>query len=136
MTPDHPLPTLSKKLGFRPGHTVVLLQSPPEIVQELAAEIVQVRLVTTLEPEADIIHLFSDRKDDVAAQFPVLAREVPKHGAIWISWPKRSSNVQTDLTEDIVREIGLAAGMVDVKVCSVNDTWSGLKFVYRLQDRV
>lgn len=130
-----PIP-LAKKLGFKPGNTVVMLNAPSSVIFELSAQISQARIVTELTPDADMIHFFTDKRDDLATAFTDLAREIPKSGAIWISWPKRSSGVMTDLTEDVVREIGLENGMVDVKVCSVDDTWSGLKFVYRLQDRV
>lgn len=71
----------------------------------------------------------------IAARFPGLARALASHGALWISWPKGSSGVATDLNENVVREIGLAAGLVDVKVCAVDEVWSGLKFVRRMKDR-
>jgi len=135
MTSGYIETTLPKKLGIRPGHTVVLLNVPPTVLTELGTHLTQARLVTSMTDDPDIIHLFVDRKTDLEKQFPLLKKLLPHHAAIWISWPKRGSNMQTDLTEDIIREIGLACGLVDVKVCSVDDTWSGLKFVYRLKDR-
>ena len=88
-----------------------------------------------LEPDADIIHVFTTRKSDLEASFPHLKQILGRQHALWISWPKRASGMETDLTEDVVRTTGLLGGLVDVKVCAIDDTWSGLKFVYRLADR-
>lgn len=79
--------------------------------------------------------LFAESKSELAKQFRPLAKLLSPAGMLWVSWPKKSSGVKTDLDENVVREIGLAHGLVDVKVCAVTDIWSGLKFVRRVKDR-
>jgi hypothetical protein len=83
----------------------------------------------------DFIHCFATARRTLAARFPLLERALAPAGMLWVSWPKGTSQVATDLTANIVREIGLAHGLVDVKVCAMDATWSGLKFVRRLKDR-
>jgi len=126
---------LPKKLGIKPGHTVVVLQAPDGYVATLGAQLQQVRLVQNEEPDADIIHFFTASRAELEQKFPDLMTLLPRHGAIWISWPKKSSGAMTDLTETVVRETGLKAGLVDVKIAAIDELWSGLKFVYRLRDR-
>ena len=82
-----------------------------------------------------MIHCFATARRTLAARFPLLERALAPAGTLWVSWPKGTSQVATDLTENVVREIGLANGLVDVKVCAVDATWSGLKFVRRVKDR-
>ena len=83
----------------------------------------------------DFALLFVRAQSELRKRFPQLRDRLESNGTLWVSWPKKTSGVETDLSENIVREIGLAAGLVDVKVCAVDDTWSGLKFVWRLRDR-
>ena len=83
----------------------------------------------------DFIHCFATARRALAARFPRLERALAPAGILWVSWPKRTSHVATNITETAVREIGLANGLVDVKVCAVDATWSGLKFVRRMKDR-
>lgn len=78
---------------------------------------------------------FATRRAELARRFTAMARAIAPDGGLWIAWPKRTSGVATDLTENVAREIGLDAGLVDNKVCAIDDTWSGLRFVYRLGDR-
>jgi hypothetical protein len=92
-------------------------------------------VVNTLAGPLDFIHFFTTRQEILAAHFPHLKQALTPAGMLWISWPKRSSKVETDLTEDIIRVIGLDNGLVDVKVAAIDEVWSGLKFVYRLKDR-
>lgn len=134
MPARHPIP-LPKKLGIKPGHTVCLLNPPDGYMELLAAQIQQVRLVHGLEENADIIHVFTTRKADLESSFPHLKKMLGKPHALWVSWPKRSSMIQSDLNENIIRDIGVRNGLVDVKACPIDDDWSGLKFVYRLRDR-
>jgi len=95
-----------------------------------------VKLMTeNLAKPLDLIVLFADSQHAVKTQFSKLARKLVSNGMLWIAWRKKASGVETDLSEGDVRRIGLDAGLVDVKICAVNDTWSGLKFVYRLKDR-
>jgi hypothetical protein len=87
------------------------------------------------EGDLDFLQVFTVSQHEIHTEFPILAGQIKPSGALWVSWPKRSSNVATDLDENIIRDIGLANGLVDVKVIAVDEMWSGLKFVYRLKDR-
>jgi hypothetical protein len=127
---------LAKKLGIKPGHRVSFPGAPAEFGAALGELPEDVRVVEDGAGESlDVAVFFTKQAEELRAAFPRLGPAVAPAGALWISWPKRPSGVPTDLTEDRVREIGLAFGMVDVKVCAIDDTWSGLKFVYRLRDR-
>lgn len=127
---------LAKKLGFKEGFRTGLVNPPKGIQKELIPlpDNVSVNLSTLIKP-LDLIILFTDSQKTLKAEFPRLARKLVQNGMIWIAWPKKASGIATDLSDNTVREIGLAAGLVDVKVCAINDVWSGLKFVYRLKDR-
>ena len=127
---------LAQKLGFKEGFRAGLVNPPKDFAKELGALPAKVEiLVENLRKPLDLVVLFTDSQRNLKREFPRLARKLGSNGMLWISWPKRSSGVATDLSENIIREIGLDAGLVDVKVCAVNDIWSGLKFVYRLKDR-
>ena len=130
-----PTRTAAEKLGVRPGMRVVTLNAPPDYEGILGLPQGSILLESRLEAPAGFIHDFATRGRELERDFPVLKGMLQKDGALWISWPKRSSKVETDLTDGVVRELGLAGGLVDVKVCSVSEVWSGLKFVYRLKDR-
>jgi hypothetical protein len=126
---------LIKKLGIKPGLTVAFVNPPADFVRglELPAEI------TLCSPRSsaqlDFVLLFVKSKHELATKFPVSARRLKPDGMLWVSWPKKASGWQSDLTENVVRDLGLSEGLVDVKVCAVDDVWSGLKFVFRLRDR-
>jgi hypothetical protein len=126
---------LSAKLGIKSGTTIVLLGAPRGYRATLKPP-GRVAVRTRAGRDAPFIHLFTTRRTDLERHFPRLARALAPAGALWISWPRGSSGMATDLTENVIRDVGLAAGLVDVKVCAVDDTWSGLKFVRRLKDRV
>jgi hypothetical protein len=89
-----------------------------------------------LSASSGFIHRFARRRNELATDFPRLAQALADEGTLWISWPKQGSGVDTDLDENVIRQIGLAQGLVDVKVCAVDEVWSGLKFVRRLGNRV
>jgi len=126
---------LPQKLGIKPGARVALLRAPAGFaVSETPADAVVVSSMRGNTP-FDVILFFTDSRALLEAQFAALAERLTPAGGLWISWPKRASGMPTDLTEDVVREIGLANGLVDNKVCAVDDTWSGLRFVRRLKDR-
>lgn len=129
---DTPLP---KKLGIKGGARVRLLNLPQDVRTELNASLAQCDILADGESQADFMMLFTDSKRELSAKFTKTAQQLAPAGMLWISWPKKSSGVTTDLTEDVVRMVGLAAGLVDVKVCAVTEVWSGLKFVRRLKDR-
>lgn len=127
---------LVQKLGVKEGHRVALLGAPATLPAGLAALPAGVKARTKLgADDSDVIVLFADARADLVRRFSEAARRLAPDGGLWVAWPKRASGVVTDLTEDVVREIALAAGLVDNKVCAIDQTWSGLRCVYRLADR-
>lgn len=123
------------KLGIKKGMRVAALCSPVAY-QELVGELPEgAKVVTWLRGESDFIHFFAKSESELNRTFPKLTQGLGENGMLWVSWPKRASKMASDLDENVVREIGLKAGLVDVKVCAVNEVWSGLKFVYRVKDR-
>ena len=126
---------LPKKLGIRPGFRVHLQDAPTEVRTELNAELATCEIASDGKLALDFAMLFTKSKAALTKDFRRLAKQLAPAGMLWISWPKKSSGVATDVDENIVREIGLAAGLVDVKVCAITEVWSGLKFVRRVKDR-
>ena len=127
--------SLAEKLGIREGFRIAIL-NPPGSYRAALGEL-PTGVTVTDKPEAgmDLIQCFVRSKHEAAGAMPALKNSVLPHGSLWVSWPKGSSGVKTDLNENVIREIGLKSGLVDIKVCAVDETWSGLKFVYRLKDR-
>jgi hypothetical protein len=126
---------LPKKLGIKPGHNVALLNAP-ETFRDLLDDVPEgVRFVSRIESGHDIIHFFTKSRRELEKELPRMGKKIVQDGVIWISWPKKASGVATDITEDIIRDTALALGLVDVKVCAVDDTWSGLKLVIRVENR-
>ena len=127
---------LIRKIGIKTGHRIYLHAHAESFFRDLGelpeAVVVQHRLAA----DTDVIVCFVERVAELDKQFSPLAGKLAQDGMLWIAWPKRASGRPTDLTEDVVRGIGLDAGLVDVKVCAIDEVWSGLKFVIRLQDRV
>ena len=125
---------LPQKLGLKSGMRVLALDAPANLDALLAG--VPRDLVRLQRTESfDCALAFATNERVLAEMFGKLASKMVDRGRIWIGWPKKTSGVITDLTEEVVRRVGLAAGLVDVKVCAIDATWSGLKFVRRLQDR-
>lgn len=126
---------LMKKLGIKPGFKTLFL-NPPENYDEILGPLPEnaIRL-KYLRGGMDFIQFFTREQTDLEEQFPQLKGALAPNGMLWISWPKKSSKIESDLNENLIREIGLQNGLVDVKVCAVDKNWSGLKFVYRLKDR-
>ncbi|HEY2805372.1 MAG TPA: DUF3052 domain-containing protein [Gemmatimonadales bacterium] len=125
---------LVDKLGLKPGMKVHFCEAPRDYFKTLGRTPTIV-LMTRLKGTLDFIQYFVTARRDLEARFPALEQALATDGMLWISWPKKASGVDTDLSEDLIREAGLASGLVDVKVCAVDDIWSGLKFVRRLADR-
>jgi hypothetical protein len=125
---------LAKKLGIKDGLRVMFVDAPGEVTAELKPALKNCA-VADGKTELDFAMVFTKSSAALLKQFKSIAKKLAPAGMLWISWPKRSSGVATDLNENVVREIGLAAGLVDVKVCAVTEIWSGLKFVRRLKDR-
>ena len=126
---------LVAKLGIKPGTKVVVLSAPSGYAATLGKLPPGVKLSRTARGRQSFIHLFTRSFADLAKRLPTLNRGLVDDGMIWVSWPKKASGVPTDITEDSVREAALPLGLVDVKVCAVDDTWSGLKLVRRLANR-
>lgn len=126
---------LLKKLGIRQGMLLYVLHAPEQYWQELSPLPDDVTILKTLRTDLDFIHLFVADQKTLFKELPRAKKHLATGGMLWISWPKKSSKKPTDLDEKIIRESGLNIGLVDVKVCAVDDVWSGLKFVFRLRDR-
>lgn len=126
---------LARKLGIKDDFRVALLCVPNEVRSELQDALAKCRIVRPTRGPLDFIFLFAKSVAELERQVMPAAKALAPAGMLWISWPKKSSGVATNLTETIVREGGLAAGLVDVKVCAVTDVWSGLKFVIPVKDR-
>lgn len=126
---------LAQKLGIKSGFRICLINTPSGYSAALTGLPENVQINDQLSGDFDLIQVFSGATDEVAEIFPSLKKHIKSRGMIWISWPKKSSGVSTDLDGNLVRKIGLENGMVDVKVCAIDQIWSGLKFVFRLEDR-
>jgi|SRR5829696_886822 len=126
---------LAKKLGIKSGHRVAFPSSPPGF-EKLLGELPQgVSLRSRAAGPLDVIVFFTKRRSELQRRLPALRRAMDPAAGLWIAWPKRSSRVETDMTEDVARELGLANRLVDNKVCAIDETWSGLRLVIRLADR-
>jgi len=122
---------LAKKLGIR-AHARLFVRAAPDDYRELLAPLPEgVRSVRRIDAHTDLIHLFATRAAALARALTNARRAMRMDAVIWVSWPKKSSGVDSDLSEDRVRELALPLGLVDVKVCAVDETWSGLKLVLR-----
>jgi hypothetical protein len=126
---------LPKKLGLAPGKRVSFLNLPADVKAELAKALAECENFASPRPSLDYAHVFVRSQAELKKQFSRFSKPLASDGILWVSWPKKTSGVATDLTENDVRKIGLDGGMVDVKVCAVSDVWSGLKFVFRVKDR-
>jgi hypothetical protein len=122
---------LAKKLGIRDGSSVVALGAPSNYQELLAPLPKDVRIAGRLTAGTDIVHLFAAKRSELAQQLRKLRSAIRPDAAIWVSWPKKAAKLPTDVTEDVIREIALPLDLVDVKVCAVDDRWSGLKLVIR-----
>jgi hypothetical protein len=126
---------LPRKLGIKPGHRVLALSAPAEFAATLGELPDGVSVRTAARGTADVIVSFHDRRAELARRMPKLRTLMDPAAGLWIAWPKRSSGVATDLTEDVVRELALENRLVDNKVCAIDDTWSGLRFALRRELR-
>jgi hypothetical protein len=126
---------LPKKLGIREGDTVAFRRAPESFAAALGALPAAVRVKRRVAPPVDVVVAFFSSRAELARRLEALAASVHPDGALWIAWPKRSSGVATDLTEDAARDLALPLGLVDNKVCAIDETWSGLRLVHRLENR-
>ena len=126
---------LVKKLGIKPGCRLAILQAPDDFDATLGELPGQVAVVRQLRTPCDVLLFFTKKRAELEKQFMRLMQNLDPVGGLWISWPKKASGVATDLTEDVIRELALANGLVDNKVCAIDETWSGLRLVVRVKDR-
>jgi len=126
---------LARKLSLKYGMRVWRDAMPDSVAREIAAEGLQLQLLYAPEAAIDAAHIFVTERAELEAKLHHLLALLGPAGMIWVSWPKKSSKVPTDITEDVIREICLPMGLVDVKVCAIDETWSALKLVVRLQNR-
>jgi hypothetical protein len=134
-TPGYSGTPLAKKLGFKEGFRAALVNAPSKFSDELIDLPTGVEFVAPARQPLDLALLFVEGQGELLKSFAKLAARLAPAGALWIAWRKKSSGAQTDLDENVVRETGLESGLVDTKVCAINETWSGLRFVRRLRDR-
>lgn len=126
---------LAKKLGIKEGYTIRLVNQPDyyfELFSDLPPDI---NIAPHIKIKKDFIHFFAKTVTELHNKLPTMKQEIVQNGIIWISWPKKSSKIPTELNGNTVREIGLKYGLVDIKVCAVDEIWSGLKFVIPVKDR-
>lgn len=127
--------TLAKKLGIKEGYVIYVNHAPRDYFDWLAPLPKGVEVKLQAIGQLDFIHVFVTEQKGFKKEFVNAQKHLKKDGMLWISWPKKASKVVTDLDENIIRDFGLAKGLVDVKVCAVDEVWSGLKFVIRVRDR-
>jgi hypothetical protein len=125
---------LSKKLGIKEGF-IISVFNQPEYYFDLFADLPQIKITKDKKAKKDFIHYFVTKEKDLVKDINNLKEQIVQNGMIWISWPKKSSKVETDITEDVIRNIALKNGLVDVKVCAVDEVWSGLKLVIPVKNR-
>jgi hypothetical protein len=126
---------LAKKLGIKNGFKIRLFNEPKGYYDLFSDLPVDISVITDHEVKKDFIHYFTKSASELNKDMKQLKQEIEQNGIIWISWPKKTANVETDLNGNLVRETGLRNGLVDIKVCAVNEIWSGLKFVIPVKDR-
>ncbi len=126
---------LAKKLGIGSGARVKTWNAPQDYLELLRPIPDRVTISTRIRTPIDVWHLFVTSKAQLETRIGQAQREIAQAGMIWVSWPKKASGVSSDMSEDVVRQVALPLGLVDVKVCAVDDTWSGLKLVIRKENR-
>jgi hypothetical protein len=126
---------LASKMGIKPGQRIIILNAPDGYEATLGALPDGVEVVHDLAGQFDLIQYFTTERSAYERDFPILRDALLTAGMLWVSWPKKAAKMATDLDENVIRDIGLANGLVDVKVIAVDERWSGLKFVRRVKDR-
>lgn len=127
---------LIKKLGIKPGDTILTLKAPSNYFELLGELPPDVAITDELSKSSvPFVHLFAKNSADLHEYFSIAKERLKKDGMLWVSWIKKSSKLETDISESDVRRLGLEMGLVDIKICAVDEDWSGLKFMYRKKDR-
>jgi hypothetical protein len=136
MTAGYSGTPLAKKLGIKPGQTLAAIDAPDNYEKLLDPLPEDVRISHSAVPNSDVIHFFTNSRVDLFQGLTKYRNSIKQDGIIWISWFKKSAKLPTEITEDVVREAALQLGLVDVKVCAVDEKWSGLKLVIRRENRL
>ena len=126
---------LAKKLGIKEGFKIRLINQPDYYFDLFTDMPENIKILKDKTSKKNFIHCFTKQAKDLNEQIPLLRNEIEQNGIIWVSWPKKTSKMATNVTEDIIRNIALSKGLVDIKVCAVDETWSGLKLVIPIKDR-
>jgi len=127
--------TLAKKLGIKEGYIIRLLNAPINYFQMFPDWPATAKVVKDKTVKKDFIHFFTTDSKELFAHLPVLKNEIKEAGMIWVSWPKKAAKTKTDVTEDVIRDFALQIELVDIKVCAVDEIWSGLKLVIPVAKR-
>ncbi len=125
----------AKKLGLKEGGRVAVLNPPQSYAALIGSLPKSVTLTDRLNQPVDVVHVFVTKQADLKSRIALMRKAIAPAGALWVSWPKKASKVPTDVTEDTIRALALASGLVDVKVCAIDDVWSGLKLVIPVAQR-
>ena len=126
---------LPQKLGIKPGLAVVTIDAPANYRRLLGTIPEDATFSDRLKPASSFVHIFVKKRSELEKQLSILRQKIADTGTVWVSWPKKSAGVPTDVTEDVVRAVALPLGFVDVKVCAIDETWSGLKLMIRRENR-
>jgi hypothetical protein len=126
---------LAKKLGIKTSAKMMLINAPDYYMQLFTDMPADVYFVDDAYIKKDLVHFFTKSKDELLTNLPLLMKQIKPDGIIWVSWPKKASKVVADITEDVIRNFALKIGLVDVKVCAVDEVWSGLKLVIPVKNR-
>jgi hypothetical protein len=135
MTAGYSGTPLAKKLGVTDAQRTWRHAMPPAVAAEIARDGIEPSLLKSLASGTEMAHIFVTRRQELARLLVRLRERIAQDGTIWVSWPKKSAKVETDITEETIREQALPLGLVDVKVCAIDETWSGLKLVIRKSER-
>lgn len=127
--------TLEKKLGMKEHFRIRLVNAPAHYFDLFTSLPKTIRVIEDVRTKKDLIHFFPKDSKEFHALLPKLKNEIEPNGTVWVSWPKKSSRIVSDLSEDFIRNHGIKSGLVDIKVCAVDETWSALKFVIPVKDR-
>jgi hypothetical protein len=126
---------LAKKLGIKPGYKIKLVNAPEHYFYLFADMPADIEIATEGKQKKDFIHFFTKDAGELHKALPQLKKEITQDGIIWVSWPKKSAKIPSDVTENDIRDLALRIGLVDIKVCAVDEIWSGLKLVIPVKDR-
>jgi hypothetical protein len=126
---------LAKKLGIKPGLKIMLINEPAHYFDLFTDMPIDVQVINDGSEKKDLIHFFTKQRQELIDLLPQLKAQIKSNGIIWVSWPKKASKVITDITEDAIRNYAISIGLVDIKVCAVDEVWSGLKLVIPVKNR-